>query len=172
MKRRLLWLTAISAVAALVYAQSFTVRGAFGSGYAGAADSERPNSQFNFSVKQYQYNDQSWLGGFFTITVRESDSIVFVNIPRVQRLAVDAQNKSAEFSGPAYAVRRTRQGSERARGVAVVKVDDNRSWRDQDGDPDTIAVAFYTEEDGDPVYTYKGVVRRGDITVFEQSRSR
>jgi hypothetical protein len=52
MKRKLIWLTAIGAVMALAYAQSVTIRGAIGFGLAGAPDAERPNAQFNFSVKQ------------------------------------------------------------------------------------------------------------------------
>ena len=56
MKRKLIWLTAIGAVVAVVYAQSLTVRGVLSFGLAGAPDAERPNAQFNFSVKQAEYN--------------------------------------------------------------------------------------------------------------------
>jgi len=173
MKRKLIWLTAIGAVVAVAYAQSLTIRGALGFGLAGAPDAERPNAQFNFSVKQAEYNGQTRLGGGFAIEVREANRLVSIQMANAQRLAVDIENKRAVFSGPAVAVVRTRQGVERARGVVVVTVDDNRNWRSREGDPDTIAVAFFTNPDSEePAYTYRGVVRRGDIVVFEESRSR
>jgi len=173
MKRKLIWLTAIGAVVAVAYAQSLTIRGALGFGLAGAPDAERPNAQFNFSVKQAEYNGQTRLGGGFAIEVREANRLVSIQMANAQRLAVDIENKRAVFSGPAVAVVRTRQGVERARGVVVVTVDDNRNWRSREGDPDTIAVAFFTNPDSEePAYTYRGVVRRGDIVVFEETRSR
>ena len=173
MKRKLVWLTAIGAVMALAYAQSVTVRGAVGHGLAGAPDAERPNAQFHFSVKQVEFNEQSRLGGGFAIEVREANRLVSIQMPNAQRLAVDIENKRAVFSGPAVAVQRTRQGVERARGVVVVRVEDNRSLRDTGGNPDTIAVDFFTNPDSEePAYAYRGVVRRGDIVVFEETRSR
>jgi hypothetical protein len=173
MKRKLVWLTAIGAVMALAYAQSVTVRGAVGHGLAGAPDAERPNAQFHFSIKQVEFNNQSRLGGGFGIEVREANRLVSIQVPNAQRLAVDIENKRAVFSGPAVAVQRTRQGVERARGVVVVRVEDNRSLRDTGGNPDTIAVDFFTNPDSEePAYAYRGVVRRGDIAVFEQTRSR
>jgi hypothetical protein len=172
MKRKLIWLTAIGAVVAVAYAQSLTVRGALGFGLAGAPDAERPNAQFNFSVKQAEYNGQTRLGGGFAIEVREANRLVSIQMANAQRLAVDIENKRAIFSGPAVAVVRTRQGVERARGVVVVRVDDNRTPRDRQGDPDTIRVAFYTDENSDPAFTYEGVVRLGDILVYERTYSR
>ena len=173
MKRRLMWLTAIGAVMVLAYAQSVTIRGAVGQGLAGAPDSERPNAYFSFFVRQAEYNGQSRLGGSFAIEVREANRLVTIWMPNAQRLAVDIENKRATFSGSAVAVLRTRQGVERARGVVVVHVEDNRSPRDAEGDPDTIAVAFFTNPDSEePTYTYRGTVRRGDIAVFEETRSR
>jgi len=173
MKRKLMWLTAIGAVMALAYAQSLTVRGAFGHGLAGAPDAERPNAQFHFSVKQVEFNNQSRLGGGFALEVREANRLVSIQMPNAQRLTVDIENKRAVFSGPAVAVQRTRTGVERARGVAVVRVGDNRNPRETGGNPDTIAVAFFTNPDSEePAYAYRGVVRRGDIVVFEETRSR
>ena len=96
-----------------------------------------------------------------------------IQMANAQRLAVDIENKRAIFSGPAVAVVRTRQGVERARGVVVVRAGDNRTPRDTQGDPDTIAVAFFTNPDSEePAYAYRGAVRRGDIVVFEETRSR
>jgi hypothetical protein len=135
MKRKLIWLTAIGAVMALAYAQSVTIRGAIGFGLAGAPDAERPNAQFNFSVKQAEYNGQTRLGGGFAIEVREANRLVSIQMANAQRLAVDIENKRAIFSGPAVAVVRTRQGVERARGVVVVRVGDNRTPRDAAGRP-------------------------------------
>ncbi|MGQ9902038.1 MAG: hypothetical protein ACUVR1_07475 [Fimbriimonadales bacterium] len=173
MKQRLIWITAISAVAAIAYAQALTVRGAFGFGYAGAPDADRPNAQFSFSVKQAEFNAQTRLGGGFAITVRDSDQLVTIYMPKVEQLTVDTENKQAEFSGAAYAFVRTRQGYQRARGTLVVSVADLRNPRDGEGDPDTITVAFYTDSDSEePTYTYQGVVLRGDIVVFEETRSR
>jgi hypothetical protein len=173
MKRKLIWLTAIGAVMALAYAQSVTIRGAIGFGLAGAPDAERPNAQFNFSVKQAEYNGQTRLGGGFAIEVREANRLVSIQMPNAQRLTVDIENKRAVFSGPAVAVQRTRTGVERARGVVVVRVGDNRTPRETGGNPDTIAVAFFTNPDSEePAYAYRGAVRRGDIVVFEETRSR
>lgn len=173
MKQRLMWITAISAVVAIAYAQALTVRGAFGFGYAGAPDADRPNAQFSFSVKQAEFNGQTRMGGSFVITVREPNQRVAIYMPEVQQLTVDTENKQAEFSGAAYAFVRTRQGYQRARGTVVVRVADLRNSRDSEGDPDTITVAFYTDSDSEePTYTYQGVVLRGDIVVFERSYSR
>jgi hypothetical protein len=173
MKRKLIWLTAMGAVMALAYAQSVTIRGAVGFGLAGAPDAERPNAQFNFSVKQAEYNGQTRLGGGFAIEVREANRLVSIHMANARRLEVDTENKVATFGGPAFAVERTRQGVQRARGVVVVRVDDNRTPRDTQGDPDTIAVAFFTNPDSEePAYAYRGAVRRGDIVVFEETRSR
>lgn len=173
MKPKLLWITAIGAVVALAYAQTLTVRGASGVGLAGTPQVERPNAQFNFSVKQAEFNGQTRMGGGFGIEVREPNRLVTVQMPEVRRLTVDMENKRAEFAGPAVAVVRTRQGVERARGVVVVRVADRRNPRDAEGDPDTIAVAFFSNpESTEPTYTYRGVVRRGDIVVFEETRSR
>jgi hypothetical protein len=127
MKRKLMWLTAIGAVMALAYAQSVTIRGAVGFGLAGAPDAERPNAQFNFSVKQAEYNGQTRLGGGFAIEVREANRLVSIHMANARRLEVDTENKVATFGGPAFAVERTRQGVQRARGVVVVRVDDNRT---------------------------------------------
>ena len=173
MKRKLIWLTAIGAVMALAYAQSVTVRGAVGQGLAGAPDAERPNAQFAVSVTQYEYNGQTRTGGSFAFQARTADAYVGIQMPRVESFTVDAENKVAEIQGVAYAIQRTRQGVQRTRGVVVVTVDDNRNWRGREGDPDTIAVAFFTNPDSEePAYTYRGVVRRGDIVVFEEIRSR
>jgi hypothetical protein len=173
MKRKLIWLTAMGAVMALAYAQSVTIRGAVGFGLAGAPDAERPNAQFNFSVKQAEYNGQTRLGGGFAIEVREANRLVSIHMANARRLEVDTENKRAVFSGPAVAVQRTRTGVERARGVAIVRVGDNRNPRETGGNPDTIAVAFFTNPDSEePAYAYWGAVRRGDIVVFEETRSR
>ena len=172
MKRHLIWLTAIGAVMALAYAQSVTVRGAVGQGLAGAPDAERPNAQFAVSVTQYEYNGQTRTGGSFAFQARTADAYVGIQMPRVESFTVDAENKVAEIRGVAYAIQRTRQGVQRARGVVVVQVDDNRTPRDRQGDPDTIRVAFYTDENSDPAFTYEGVVRLGDILVYERTYSR
>ncbi len=91
MKRKLMWLTAIGAVMALAYAQSVTVRGAVGQGLAGAPDAERPNAQFNFSVKQAEYNGQTRLGGGFAIEVREANRLVSIQMANAQQLAVTSR---------------------------------------------------------------------------------
>jgi hypothetical protein len=117
MKRKLMWLTAMGAVMALAYAQSVTIRGAVGFGLAGAPDAERPNAQFNFSVKQAEYNGQTRLGGGFAIEVREANRLVSIQMANAQRLAVDIENKRAVFSGPAVAVSaRARRGAGARRG--------------------------------------------------------
>lgn len=46
--RKLIWLGALGTLAALVYAQTVTVRGAVGGGAAWAPDAEHPNARFNF----------------------------------------------------------------------------------------------------------------------------
>ncbi|BCW96848.1 MAG: hypothetical protein WHS44_12070 [Fimbriimonadales bacterium] len=172
MKRKLMWLAGIGAIAALAYAQTVTVRGAFGHGLAGHPDAERPNAQFNFSVKQVEYNGQTRTGGGFAIEVRTEQSLTTIQMANANRIAVDMENHAATFSGPAVAVQRTRQGVQRTRGVAVVRVGDLRNPRTGEGDPDTIAVRFFVEGNEEPVFTYRGIVRRGDIVVFEETRSR
>ncbi len=172
MKRNLLWLVAVGAVTALVYAQTATLRGAAGHGMAGAPDAERPNAQFRFAVKELVFNNQSRLGGGFEIEVRGENGLTVLHMPNVASLSVDAANGIATFSGRGWAAQRTRQGVRRTRGIVFVRVEDNRSPGSTEGDPDTIAVAFRTAPDADPVFTYEGVVLRGDIRVFEETRSR
>lgn len=170
MKRKLLWLVAIGAVAALAYAQTVTVRGAIGMGVAGAQNA--PNAQFRFLAKQVVFNDQSRTGGSFGIEVRGENAITVVHLPNVDRLEVDAENGVAVFSGRGWIVQRTRQGVRRTQGIVTVRVADNRDAGSTDGDPDTIEVAFRTAPDAEPAFTYRGVVLRGDIRVFEETRSR
>ncbi|GIV06009.1 MAG: hypothetical protein KatS3mg016_1584 [Fimbriimonadales bacterium] len=172
MKRKLLWLVAIGAVAALAYAQTVTVRGAMGHGMAGAPEAERPNAQFRFVAKQVVFNDQSRTGGSFEIEVRGENALTVVHLPTVNRLEVDAENGVAGFSGRGWIAQRTRQGVRRVPGIVSVRVADNREADSTDGDPDTIAVAFRTTPDAEPAFTYRGVVKRGDIRVFEETRSR
>ncbi len=172
MKRNLLWLVAVGAVTALVYAQTVTLRGAAGHGMAGAPDAERPNAQFHFAVKELVYNGQSRIGGGFAIEVRGENGATVIHMPQVGRLSVDAENGVATFSGRGWAAQRTRQGVRRTQGIVSVRVADNRVPDSTGGDPDTIAVAFRTAPDADPVFTYQGVVLRGDIRVFEETRTR
>lgn len=172
MKRKLLWLVAIGAVAAFAYAQTATLRAAVGQGLAGAPDAERPNAQFRFAVKQVEFNGQSYTGGGFDIEVRGDNSVTGVHLTRVANLSVDTENGVATFSGRGWAAQRTRQGVRRTQGIVTVRVADNREAGSTEGDPDTIAVAFRTAPDADPVFTYRGVVQRGDIRVIEETRSR
>lgn len=64
MMRKVAWLTALMALtSALALAQTFTVKGAFGSGAAGAPDSDQANAFFSFAVAQISFGNQSWQGG-------------------------------------------------------------------------------------------------------------
>jgi hypothetical protein len=172
MKHKLLWLVAIGAVAVLAYAQTATLRGAAGQGMAGAPDAERPNAQFRFAVKQLVFNNQSRTSGGFEIEVRGENAATVVHLPNVDRLEVDAENGVAAFSGRGWIAQRTRQGVRRTPGIVTVRVADNRDADSTEGDPDTIAVAFRTAPEAEPAFTYRGVVLRGDIRVFEETRSR
>ncbi len=172
MKRKLLWLVAVGAVAALAYAQTVTVRGAAGFGLAGAPDAERPNARFRFAVKELVYNNQSRLGGSFEIEVRGENGLTALYMPNAGSLSVDSEDGTATFSGRGWAVHRTRQGVRRVQGIVSVRVEDNRPYGSTEGDPDRIAVEFRTAPDAEPVFTYQGVVLRGDIRVFEETRSR
>ncbi len=172
MKRTLLWLVAAGAFVTLAYAQTVIVRGAVGFGFAGAPDAERPNARFDFSVQEVVYGNQSRLFGGFAIEVRSENAITVVHLARVERVSVDAAEGTASFSGRGWAVQRTRQGVRRVQGIVSVSVEDNRDPRATEGDPDTLTVEFRTEPDTDPVFTYAGVVKRGDISVFERTRSR
>ncbi|MCX7925190.1 MAG: hypothetical protein N2554_05195 [Fimbriimonadales bacterium] len=172
MKHKLLWLGAIGAVAVLAYAQTATLRGAAGQGLAAGPDAERPNAQFRFAVKELTFNNQSRLSGGFEIEVRGENGVAVVHMPEVGRLAVDAENKVAEFAGRGWLTVRTRQGVRRTQGIVFVRAADNRAPDSTSGDPDTIGVAFRTAPDADPAFAYRGAVVRGDIRVFEETRSR
>lgn len=172
MKRNLLWLVAVGAVAALAYAQTATLRGAAGHGMAGAPDAERPNAQFRFAVKELVFNNQSRMSGGFEIEVRGENGSTVIHMPNVGRLSVDAENGVAAFSGRGWAAQRTRQGVRRTQGIVFVRVEDNRGPDSTEGEPDKIAVGFSTAPDAEPTFTYRGVVLRGDIRVFEETRSR
>jgi polyisoprenoid-binding protein YceI len=167
--RKVAWLTALMALtSALTLAQTFTVKGAFGSGAAGAPDSDQANAFFSFAVAQISFGNQSWQGGWFTLTTRQGDQLVSVTMYRLTDLTVDTSAHTASFSGQAVLLVRSRTGFERVRGTVQVSVADNRS-RDGSGDPDTLEVSF-SDEDGNAVFSYSGEVKRGDIAVFERSR--
>ncbi|GIV09758.1 MAG: hypothetical protein KatS3mg019_1849 [Fimbriimonadales bacterium] len=172
MKRKLLWLIAVGAVAAFAYAQTATIRGAFGAGMAGVPDAERPNAQFRFSVKELEYNGQTRRGGSFEIEVRGENGVTIVAMTQPAQISVDTENSVATFAGRGTAMQRNRQGVRRVQGFVTVRVADNRDADSTDGDPDTIAVAFRTAPDAEPMFTYRGIVKRGDIRVFEGTRSR
>lgn len=172
MKRTLLWLVAIGAIAALAYAQTASARGALGQGLAGAPDSDRPNAQFRFAVSEVNFNGRTRLNGGFQIEVRGEEAVTVVHLPNVERLAVDVESGVATFSGRGWAVQRTRQGMRRVQGFVLVRVEDNRAADSTEGDPDRIAVAFRTAPDAEPAFTYRGVVLRGDIRVFAETRTR
>ncbi len=170
MKHKLMWLVAVGALAVFAYAQfSGTIRGAAGAGMAGPPDSDTVNARFQFWVGSATYNDQTRLRGNFAIAVRGEQSLTEIAMREPRRFEVDVENGTAVFSGPAVLSTRTRTGAERTRGMVVVRVADRRG-PDQQGDPDTISVAFFTNPDSDPAFTYRGVVKRGDIRVFSRSR--
>ncbi|GBC93427.1 hypothetical protein HRbin15_01918 [bacterium HR15] len=169
--RRVAWLGALMVLtSAFALAQTFTVRGAFGAGAAGAPDSDQPNAFFSFGVAKISYGDRSWQGGWFSLTTRQDSQLVSLVMFRLEELSVDTAAHTASFSGQAILTVRTRTGFERVRGTVQVSVADNRS-RDGSGDPDTLEVTF-VDQDGNTVFSYSGEVKRGDIAVFEFSRGR
>ncbi len=169
--RRVAWLGALMVLtSALALAQTFTVKGAFGAGAAGAPDSDQPNAFFSLGVAQFTFGPRSWQGGWFSLTTRQDNQLVSIAMFRLDELTVDMETRTASFSGQAVLIRRTRTGFERVRGTVEVSVADNRS-RDGSGDPDTLSVSFF-DEDGNEVFSYSGEVKRGDIAVFEYSRGR
>ena len=169
--RKLLWLCALGAIAAIAFAQTVTVRGAAGRGAAGAPNADRPNARFDFHVAQFTYNDQTRVRGQFNFSFR-GERLVEIAIREVGRFGANMDTGVAEFSGPAIAVIRTREGVRRERGIAFVRVQDHRGPDQTEGDPDTITVAFRPRPDADPIFTYRGVVKAGDIKVFERTGSR
>ncbi len=171
MRYKLMWLIGVGALVVFAYAQiSGSVRGATGAGLAGLPDAETPNARFSFHVGAATFNNQTRMHGNFAIAVRGEQSLTDITLRELRRLEVNTENGTATFSGPAVLSSRSRSGSQRTPGVVVVRVADNRGPRDTEGDPDTIGVAFYTNPDADPVFTYRGVVKRGDIKVFSRSR--
>jgi hypothetical protein len=171
MKRKLMWLTAIGAVVAVAYAQSAIVRGSYGLGLASSANAERPDAQFNFSVRQVVANGETRNGGFFSIEAYSATEVVQVYIPQVRDIEVNKSERKAQFSGRAIAVVRSRPSVRWQQGVAKVEVVDNSPRPRPDSPPDTIRVNFYLPEASEPTFTYIGAVRRGDIVVYEVSSS-
>ncbi len=160
---------AVLAGALAVFANAQSIIGAKGFGLAGPSDSETIDSFFSFGVVSYTFRDQTRTYGAFAITIRGDQSFTQIYTFRVNDLTVDTEAGTATFSGEAYLVTRTRSGFERTRGFVVVEVEDNRRWRDTEGDPDTIRVAFYTDPEGDPDFTYEAVVKAGDIHIFSRT---
>ncbi len=153
------------------YAQiSGSVRGATGAGLAGAPDSETPNARFQFHVGSATFNNPTRTHGNLAIAVRGDQSLTDIQLRELRRLDVDAENGTARFSGSAVLTARSRTGAQRTQGVVVVRVADNRGPGQTEGAPDTISVAFFTNPDSDPVFTYSGVVKQGDIKGFSRSR--
>ena len=168
---RKLWLLALMALtSAMVMAQSCFVEGAFGGGAAGTPDSTEPNAFFGLNVIHAQCGDREFQAGAFRFATRQENRLIEIRMVRLARLEVDAENRVATFAGPAVMTVRTREGVRYVRGVVRVRVRDNRPRGSEEGEPDTIAVQFFVPDREDPVFAYRGVVKRGDILVFRRER--
>ncbi|MDW8052077.1 MAG: hypothetical protein RMJ83_06310 [Armatimonadota bacterium] len=169
MKRVLFWLVAGGAILTLAYAQSVIVRGAIGFGFAGDADSGRPNARFSLFVKEIVFGNRTERIGSFSIDVRGENGTTVIYLTRLESLSVNAAEGTASFSGRGWMVQHTRQGVRRVQGTISVNVEDNREPRDREGEPDTLQVEFSSPSAS---FSYAGVVIRGDIDVFERSYGR
>jgi hypothetical protein len=170
--RKLMWSALLALASAVVMAQTCVVEGAFGAGAAGAPDADRPNAHFGLNVIHAACGDREFQAGSFRFTTRQENRIVEIQMVRLTRLEVDIENHVAAFAGPAVMTVRTREGVRQVRGIVRVLVRDNRPRDSQEGDPDGIGVQFFVPDRTDPVFTYRGVVKQGDILVFHQERSR
>jgi hypothetical protein len=168
---RKLWSMALLALTvAAAMAQSCFVEGAFGGGAAGAPDATEPNAFFGLNVIHAQCGDREFQAGAFRFATRQENRLIEIRMVRLARLEVDAEHRVAAFSGPAVMTVRTREGVREVRGIVRVQVRDNRPRGSEEGEPDTIAVQFFVPDREDPVFAYRGVVKRGDILVFRHER--
>mgnify|MGYP000005845564 CR=1 FL=1 len=172
MMRKLMWLALLTLVSAVAMAQTCVVEGAIGAGAAGAPDADHPNAHFGLNVIHATCGDHEFQAGAFRFTTRQENRIVEIQMIRLARLEVDAEHHVAAFAGPAVITVRTREGVRHVRGIVSVQVRDSRPRGSEEGDPDAIGVQFFVPDRQDPVFTYRGVVRRGDILVFHHERSR
>lgn len=165
---RKLWWISLLAIALPVVAQDASIEGAAGFGMASNNNAGDPNSQFRFAVKRLTRGDQSRLSGGFHFRARDVDNhrAIEIAMPSVARLEVG--DNTAAFGGPAVLTGTTRQGTRRIRGHVIVQVADNREADSNEGDPDALSVRFFTGENTDPVFAYRGRVVSGDIIVFHR----
>ncbi len=168
---RKLWLLALLVLtSAVAMAQACFVEGAFGAGAAGAPDSDRPNATFGLNVIHAVCGEREFQAGAFRFATRQENRLVEIRMVRLARLEVDTEHHAAAFAGPAVMTVRTREGVRHVRGIVRVQVRDNRPPGSEEGDPDAIAVQFFVPDHHDPVFAYRGVVKRGDILVFRHER--
>jgi hypothetical protein len=170
MMRKLLTMALLALTVAGAMAQPCFVEGAFGAGTAGAPDSAQPNAHFGLNVIRAQCGEREFLGGAFRFATRQENRLIEIQMVRLARLEVNAENRVAAFGGPAIMTVRTREGVRHVRGWVRVQVRDNRPRDSEEGDPDTIAVQFFVPDRNDPVFAYRGAVLRGDILVFRRER--
>ncbi|GBC91761.1 hypothetical protein HRbin15_00220 [bacterium HR15] len=170
--RKLMWLAVLTLASAMAMAQTCVVEGAFGAGAAGMPDADHPNAFFGLNVVHAVCGDREFQAGAFRFATRQENRLIEIQMVRLARLEVDVEHHAAAFAGPAVMTIRTREGMRHVRGIVRVQVRDNRPRDSEEGDPDAIAVQFFVPDREDPVFTYRGVVRRGDILVFHHERSR
>ncbi len=166
--RKLWWMAVLALTGAIAVAQDCTVEGAFGAGTAVSEHSDRPNARFGLNVIHATCGDREFRAGAFCFEARVENRLVEIRMVRLTQLAVNAEHRVAEFAGHAVMTVRTREGVRHVRGLVRVRVQDNRPRDSDEGDPDTIAVAFFVPDRTDPVFAYRGTLARGDILVFRR----
>ncbi|MCX7926152.1 MAG: hypothetical protein N2554_10115 [Fimbriimonadales bacterium] len=90
-------------------------------------------------------------------------------VPSIQSLEVDLENRTATFTGRATAILPFANATQRISGVARIYVEDNTRPDVAGESPDFLRVEFFTANASTPNFVYEGVVKRGDIQVFELS---
>jgi len=165
---RKLWWISLLAIALPVVAQDGSAEGAIGYGAASNNNTGDPNAHFRLAVRRMTWGDHSRVGGEFHMRARDVEHQRAIEIAMPHAARLDVGEHTAAFGGPAVLTATTRQGTRRVRGHVVVRVADNRAAGSTEGDPDGLSVQFFTEQNTDPVFAYRGRVVRGDIVVFHR----
>lgn len=173
--RKVWWLLALLAITAVVYAQVVRVVGARGFGFAGPENNNLIDSQFMFQVYRALRPDTlpNPIRGAFQFNALQSSTVrrVSINVPRIRSLEVDLERRTATFSGPATAILPFANATQRVTGFARIYVEDNTRPDRASDTPDFLRVEFFTTNSSTPNFVYEGVVKRGDIEVFELTTS-
>jgi len=162
MLRKVFLVAALAACVLAIAAQGAVARGSHGRGVLTNPAGAR--AEFNYEVAQILRGQVSRLQGRFSFAgpVPEGAGRVNISLRQLAHLSVDGS--VCEFGGPAVMLVRRGSQLHEVRGHLRARAHDRRNREHPHGEPDLLALSFSREEE--VLYTFRGAVGPGDLTVF------